>query len=216
MNPKISQKITNHLLSGEEGVALAIVMLISALLLGLGLALSTNTILETGVSSNNERRIAAFYAAQIGLERTVRDFRNNYTVNNLLANQQVLYSQISVADSGINAANYTVTVTRRDSPVGSPMAPFPIFYIVTSEGRQVSPNASASVSSVQLQQTLSVTPLTLANFTLFYNTFAWSVSFQSTFRLSGRLAVNDPGGVHIDRTTIIGHSINAGKFHPFL
>jgi Tfp pilus assembly protein PilX len=204
MNIKLLQNISDLLRSRREGFALPIVILVSALLLGLGLALSTNTILETGVSANNERSVVALYAAEVGLERAISDFRTNYTVTTVPANGAVLYNQTAVAYAG-NTSNsdYTVTLSRRDSPAGSPISPFPIFYTIRSVGRQLGASATASASTAMLEQTVSVSPTTLAVYTLFYDQFASGISFQSTFKLSGSLAVNEMSGVRIDKNTQI-------------
>jgi hypothetical protein len=194
MNIKMLQKIRIFCRSRKDGFALPIVLLVSALLLGLGLALSTNTILETGVASNNERSAIALYAAEVGLERAIANFKTNYVTTNVPADGATLYNQVPVTYSG-NTSNsdYTVTVTRRNAPAGSPLAPWPVFYTITSVGRQVPLNGNASISTAALQQTLSVTPNTLAVYALFFDQFAGTLSFQSTFRLTGNLAVNQTG-----------------------
>ena len=201
--------------SGEQGMALPMVLLVSVLLLGLGLALNTNSMFEVEVASNHEREALAFYAAQTGLERAIDGFRTDYTVNTLPAGGAVLYNQTPVSYPGSTVtADYTVTVGRRDSPSGTVIYPYPIFYTITSVGRLVPANANARPSSVILTQTLSVTPRTLANYTLFYDQFAGALAFQSTFRLAGRLAVNDLGGVNTYAgTTINGDFYSAGPIN---
>jgi hypothetical protein len=215
MNIRTSRKIRGFLQSREDGIALPLVILISALLLGFGLALSTNTLMETEISSNNLRGTVAFYAAQMGMERAIDAFRTTYTVDTLPANGAVLFNQTPVEYPGSTAnADYTVTISRRDSPTGSFIYPYPIFYILTSVGRQVPSNSTGHVSNVILQQTLSVSPRTLANYTLFYDEFSGALSFQSTFRLSGKLAVNDLDGVNAYAgTTINGDFYSAGSIN---
>ena len=63
----------------ESGVALVMVLLVSALLLGIGLALSTNSMLELDIASNHQRQTVAWYAAEMGLEQGINGFRTNYT-----------------------------------------------------------------------------------------------------------------------------------------
>jgi hypothetical protein len=46
-----------------------------------------------------------------------------------------------------------------------------------------------------------VAPRTLANYALFYDTFGSLLSFSPFFKLTGRLAVNDLGGVNVTPTT---------------
>jgi hypothetical protein len=192
MNIKYFQNIKDFLRSREEGVAMPMVILISALLLGFGLALTTNTVLETGVTSNNERSIVAYYAAEIGLERAINNFRTSYSITSVPADGATLYNQEAVSYSG-NTSNsdYTVTVSRRDAPVGSPIAPFPVFFTIRSVGRQLPLNTTASTSTATLEQTVSVTPTSLAVYTLFYDRFAGTLGFQNTFRLTGSLAINE-------------------------
>ena len=204
----------------ESGVALVMVVLISMLLFGLGLALSMNSMFETEVTSNHEREALAFYAAETGLERAINGFRVNYTTSNLPEDGTKLFDKVAVSYTGSTvSADYTVTIGRRDSPAGTPIAPFPIFYTITSVGRLVPSNSNARSSSVTLSQTVAISPRTLANYTLFYDTFQFLLAFQSTFRLAGRLAVNDPGGVNTFRdTTINGDFYSAGpinKTYPF-
>ncbi len=193
----------------ESGVAVVMVLLVSVLLLGLGLALSTNSMIELDISSSHQREMLAFYAAETGLERGIDGFRTNYTTATLPADGAVLFNQTSVAYSGSNqTSDYTVTVARRDAPASSPLSPYPIHYSIKSVGRQVPSNALIQPSAVTLVQTLCVTPRTLANYTLFYDQFDYDLAFQSTFRLSGRLAVNDTRGVN----TYLGTTIN-GDFY---
>jgi hypothetical protein len=196
----------------ESGVALLTVMLVSVLLLGLGLALSMNSMVELEISSSHQREMVAFYAAETGLERGIDGFRSNYTVSTLPADGVVLFNQTRATYPASNVtADYTVTVARRDSPAASPMAPYPIHYTITSVGRFVPSNSKAQASSVTLLQTVCVSPRTLANYTLFYDSFGFELAFQSTFRLSGRLAVNDPSGVHAYKdTTVNGDFYSAG------
>jgi len=200
----------------ESGVAAVMVLLISVLLLGLSLALSTNSMLEMDISSNHQREMVAFYAAETGLERGIDGFRTTFTVDTLPMDGDVLFNQTAVtfSDSNNQTADYTVSVARRNAPIGSPISPYPIFYTITSVGRYVPANANVQASSVTLEQTLCVTPRTLANFTLFYDSFGFELAFQSTFRLSGRLAVNDPTGVNTyPDTTINGDFYSAGPIN---
>ena len=199
----------------ESGVALLMVLIVTVLLLGLGMALSTNAMLETEITSNHDRELLAFYAAQTGLERAIDGFRTNYTATTLPVDGTTLFTNTQVSYHGSNVtAYYTVTVARRDAPVGSPIAPFPIFYTITSVGRLVPANVSARASSVTLSQTVCVSPCSLANFTLFYDTFGFELAFQSTFKLAGRLAVNDPGGVNTyPDTTVNGDFYSAGPIN---
>jgi Tfp pilus assembly protein PilX len=204
----------------ESGVALLMVLIVTVLLLGLGMALSTNAMLETEITSNHDRELLAFYAAQTGLERAIDGFRTNYTVNTLPVDGATLFTDTQVSYPGSKVTStYTVTVARRDAPVGSQIAPYPIHYTITSVGKLVPANTAARVSSVTLSQTLCVSPRSLANFTLFYDTFGFELAFQSTFKLAGRLAVNDPGGVNTyPDTTVNGDFYSAGpitKYPPF-
>lgn len=197
----------------ETGVALIMVLLVSTLLLGFGFSLSTNSMFEADIASNHQREQVAFYAAQTGLERAIDGFRTNFTVNNLPADGAVLFNAVNLAVQDVTdlRGDYTVTLARRDSPAGAPIAPFPIHYTITSVGRFLPANANAQPSTATLTQTVAVSPRTLANYTLFYDDFNFEVSFQSSFRLSGRLAVNDPGGVRCARgTTIDGDFYAAG------
>jgi hypothetical protein len=196
----------------ESGVAILMVLLISVLLLGLGLALSTNSMIEMDISASHQREMVAFYAAETGLERGIDGFRTNYTVTTLPADGAVLFNQIRASYPGSNlTADYTVVVARRDSPAVSPLTPYPIHYTITSVGRFVPSNPRAQPSSVTLLQTVCVSPRTLANYTLFYDEFEFELAFQSTFRLSGRLAVNDTRGVHVfTDTTVNGDFYSAG------
>jgi hypothetical protein len=191
------------------------VLLVSVLLLGLGLALSNNSMLETDISSSHQREMTAFYAAETGLERGIDGFRTNYTTTTLPADGTVLFSQVGVTYPGSHlSADYTVSVSRRDAPASSPLSPYPIYYSIRSVGRQVPLNALVQPSSVTLVQTVGVTPRTLANFTLFYDQFDYDLAFQSTFRLAGRLAVNDTRGVNTYLgTTINGDFYSAGPIH---
>ncbi len=200
------------LFKDEHGVALPMVLLVTVLLLGLGLALSTNSMFEVEVASNHERESLAFYAAQTGLERTIDGFRTDFTVANLPNDGAVLFDHTGVSYPGSSVtADYTVTVARRDSPMGTTIFPYPVFYTLTSVGRLVPANPNARASSVTLSQTLSVTPRTLANYTLLYDQFNGALAFQSTFRLAGRLAVNDTRGVNTySGTTINGDFYSAG------
>jgi hypothetical protein len=193
MKIKMLQKIKAFCRSRKDGFALPIVLLVSALLLGLGLALSTNTILETGVASNNERSATALYAAEVGLERGIAKFKTDYITTNVPADGATLYQEAVTYSGNTSNSNYTVTVSRRNAPAGSPLAPWPVFYTITSIGRQLPANATASTSTATLQQTLSVTPTTLAVYALFFDQFAGTLGFQSTFRLTGNLAVNQLG-----------------------
>ena len=199
----------------ESGVAIVAVLLVSILLLGMGFALSTNSMFESDVSSNHQRALVAFYAAEAGLERGIDGFRSSYTVNNLPADQAVIFNRTPVTHPGINlTADYTVSVARRDAPIGSPLSPYPIHYTITSVGRFVPSNTRVQASSVTLSQTLGITPRTLANFTLFYDRFDYDLAFQSTFRLAGRLAVNDTRGVNCyNDTTINGDFYSAGPIN---
>lgn len=199
----------------ESGAALVIVLLVTVLLLGLGMALSTNSMFETEISSNHEREVLAFYAAQAGLERAIEGFRTDYTVNTLPEDGAVLFNGTAVSYPGSTlTARYTVRLARRDSPSGTQIFPFPVHYTITSVGEQVPANAGARVSSVTLTQTVCVSPRSLANFTLFYDQFDYDLAFQSTFRLAGRLAVNDTRGVntYMD-TTINGDFYSAGPIN---
>ena len=196
----------------ESGVALVMVLLVAALLLGIGLALSTNSMLELDIASNHQRQTVAWYAAEMGLEQGINGFRTNYTTTDLPADGTVQFNQQPVSYPGLNqAGDYTVTLARRDSPASSPISPYPIFYTITSVGRFVPSNQSVQPSSVTLTQTLAVSPQTLANWTLFYNQFGFDLAFQSTFTLAGRLAVNDLGGVNVwAGTTVNGDFYSAG------
>jgi hypothetical protein len=151
----------------------------------------------------------------MGLERGIDAFRSTYSVSTLPADGNVLFNQTRVTyPNSSQIADYTVSISRRDAPVGSSQYPYPIFYTITSVGRYVPANTQVTASSVTLQQTLSVTPQTLANYTLFYDTFDYDLAFQSTFRLSGRLAVNDTGGVNTySSTTINGDLYCAGAIN---
>lgn len=202
----------------EQGAALVIVLLVTLLLLGLGLALSTNSMFETEIAGNHEGELEAFYAAQTGMERAIDGFRTNYTVSTLPADGAVLFQDTPVTYPGSTIpAKYTVSVARRDSPSGTQIFPFPVFYTITSVGTLAPANVNASASSATLAQTLCVSPRSLANFTLFYDTFAYDLSFQSTFRLAGRLAVNDPNGVNTyPDTTINGDFYSAGPINQTL
>lgn len=201
-------------LGDESGVALVMVLLICVLLFGMGLALSTNSMIESDISSNHQREMIAFYAAETGLERGINGFRTDYSVDSLPGDGAVLFHQTPVSYPGSHVtADYTVDVARRDSP-SSPVAPYPIHYTIRSVGRFVPANTEVQASSVTLQQTLCVTPRTLANYTLFYDQFDYDLAFQSTFRLAGRLAVNDPRGVNTySGTTVNGDFYSAGPIN---
>jgi len=199
----------------ESGVALVMVLLVSVLLLGIGLALSTNSMFELEIASNHQRQMVAWYAAEMGLEQGINGFRTSYTTSSLPADGAVVFNRQSVSYPGLNqTGDYSVTLARRDSPASSPIAPFPVYYTVTSVGRYVPSNANVQPSSVTLTQTLAVSPQTLANWTLFYNQFGFDLAFQSTFTLTGRLAVNDPNGVNCYAgTTINGDFYSAGRIN---
>ena len=200
----------------QSGVALVMVLLVTAILLGIGLALSTNSMLELDIASNHQRQAVAWYAAEMGLEQGINGFRTNYTTGNLPADGTVVFNQQPVSYPGLNQnGDYTVTLARRDSPASSsPIAPYPVFYTITSAGRFLPSNPNVQPSSVTLTQTLAVSPQTLANWTLFYNTFAFDLAFQSTFTLAGRLCVNDPHGVNVYLgTTINGDFYSAGPIN---
>jgi hypothetical protein len=199
----------------ESGIALVMTLLVCTLLLGLGMSLSTNSMFELEIASNHERQSLAFYAAQTGLERAIDGFRTDYTISTLPADGDVVFNQTPVSYSGSTVtADYTVTVSRRDSPLGTVIYPFPVFYTITSVGRLVPANTNINPSTAVLAQTLSVSPRTLANFTLFYDQFPGPIAFQSTFRLSGRLAVNDPNGVNTyPSTEVSGDFYSAGAIN---
>ena len=212
----IPYKSKSSFLKDETGaVALVMTLLVSMLLLGLGLASNTNSAFEVEVASNHERQTLAFYAAQTGLERAIDGFRTDYTVSTLPTDGSTIFNQAAVSYPGSTVtADYTVSVARRDSPAVTPIYPYPIFYTLTSVGRQVPANTSARASAVTLSQTVAVSPRTLANYTLFYHEFAYSIAFQSTFKLTGRLAVNDLGGVNTySSTTINGDFYSAGPIN---
>ena len=200
----------------ESGaVALITTLLISVLMLGMGLASNINSAFEVEVASNNERQTLAFYAAQTGLERAIDGFRTDYSISNLPSDGGVIFNEVDVSYSGSTVtADYTVSVARRDSVAISPIYPYPIFYTITSVGRQVPANSTARVSNVTLSQTLSVTPRSLANYALFYDIFPYTLSFSPFFKLSGRLAVNDLGGVNVSTsTTVNGDFYSAGAIN---
>jgi hypothetical protein len=201
----------------ESGAAMIMVTLAAALLLGIGLALSTNSMLEMDISSNHQRQVVAWYAAEAGLEQGISQLRAIDTsdpLHPLPADKATLFIQQPIQCEGLNlnlAGDYTVTLARRDSPASSPIAPYPIFYTITSVGRFVSSNPTVQPLSVTLTQTVALSPQTLANWTLFYDTFGFDLAFQSTFTLAGRLAVNDQGGVTVwDGTTVNGDFYCAG------
>jgi hypothetical protein len=189
--------------------------LVTMLLLGLGLALSTNSMFETEIAANHQREVLAFYAAQTGLEKAIDGFRTNYTVDTLPGDGAVLFNDTPVSYPGSTlTAKYTVIVARRDSPSGSQIYPFPVHYTITSVGKLVPGNEQARGSEVILTQTLCVSPRSLANYTLFYDQFDYDLAFQSTFRLAGRLAVNDPRGVNTYAgTTVNGDFYSAGPIN---
>jgi Tfp pilus assembly protein PilX len=199
----------------ESGVAMVMVLLVTAILLGIGLALSTNSMLELDIASNHQRETVAWYAAETGLEQAINGFRVDYTTVDLPADGTVVFNQQPVSYPGLNqTGDYTVTLARRDSPASSPISPYPIYYTITSVGRYVPANTNVQPSSVTLTQTLAVSPQTLANWTLFYNQFPYDVWFQPTFTLAGRLAVNDPAGVNcVQGTTINGDFYAAGPIN---
>ena len=206
---------TRHLKDETGAVALVVTLLVSMLMLGLGLASNTNSAFEVEIASNHEKQTLAFYAAQTGLERAIDGFRTDYTTTNLPADGGLLFDKVAVSYPGSTVtADYTVSVARRDSVNLSPIYPYPVFYTITSVGRQVPANSTARVSSVTLSQTLAATPRTLANYALFYDIFPYTLSFSPFFKLSGRLAVNDLGGVNVSTsTTVNGDFYAAGAIN---
>ena len=206
---------TRHLNDETGAVALVVTLLVSMLMLGLGLASNTNSAFEVEIASNHEKQTLAFYAAQTGLERAIDGFRTDYTTTNLPADGGLLFDEVAVSYPGSTVtSDYTVSVARRDSINLSPIYPYPVFYTITSVGRQVPANSTARVSSVTLSQTLSATPRTLANYALFYDVFPYTLSFSPFFKLSGRLAVNDLGGVNVSTsTTVNGDFYSAGAIN---
>jgi hypothetical protein len=180
------------------------VTLVSMLMLGLGFALTTNSAFEVEIASSHERETLAFYAAQTGMERAIDGFRTSYTTASLPADGAVIFNQTPVSYSGSTVtADYTVSLLRRDSPAGSFIYPYPIHYTISSVGRLVPANSGARPSSVTLTQTVSVSPRSLANYALFYDQFSSTLSFSPWFRLAGRLAVNEAGGVNVSTTTTV-------------
>ena len=203
-NPNLVTKLKCFGLKDESGVALLMVLLVSLLLLGTGLSLSVNSMFEVEVASNHERELLAFYAAQTGLERAADAFRNSYTTANLPGDGAALYTDTAVSYRGSTVtSNYSVSVARRNAPASFFMAPYPIHYTITAIGRLVPANTAARVSSATLTQTVSVSPRTLVNFALFYDTFPRTLFFSDFFKLTGRLAVNDLAGVAVTPATKI-------------
>src|SRR5687767_13332089 len=195
----------------ESGLALIMVILVSVLLLGLGLSLSVNSMFEVEVASNHERELLAFYAAQTGMERAIDTFRSSYNTTNLPADGAALYISTPVSYTGSTVtSNYSVSVARRNAPGTSPMLPYPIHYTITSIGSLVPGNVNARNSSATLTQTVSVSPRTLANYALFYDTFSSTLAFSNFFKLTGRLAVNDNVTVSTS-TTVNGDFYAAGS-----
>jgi hypothetical protein len=183
-------------------MALIMAILVSVLLLGIGLSLGVNSMFEVEVASNHERELLAFYAAQTGMERAIDTFRSSYTTTNLPADGATLFTTTPVSYSGSTVtSNYSVSVSRRDAPGTSPMLPYPIHYTITSVGSLVPGNTAARASTATLTQTVSVSPRTLANYALFYDTFATTLAFSNFFKLTGRLAVND--NVTVSATTTV-------------
>lgn len=199
--------------SDEDGIALPMVLLVSTLLLGFALALTANALMETEIASNDQREATAFYAAETGMERAINAFRATYTVNNLPADGATIFDHVQVSYAGnTQVSDYTITVSRRDST--GEMAPFPIFYTLNCLGRQVPANNTIQPATVTLQQSLSVTPRNLANWTLFYDEIDGGLSFQSTFKLKGSLAINDLRGVNVYAgTKIDGDFYSAGAIN---
>src|SRR5688572_29449707 len=194
----------------ESGIALIMVILVSVLMLGLGLSLGVNSMFEVEVASNHERELLAFYAAQTGMERAIDTFRSSYNTTNLPANGAMLYTSYPVSYTGSTVTSaYSVSVARRDAPGSSPMMPYPIHYTITSVGSLTPGNAMARVSSATLTQTVSVSPRTLANYALFYDTFSTTLAFSNFFKLTGRLAVNDDVTVSVN-TKVNGDFYAAG------
>ena len=185
-------------LDDESGLALLMVLLVSVLLFGLSLSIVVNSMFEVEIASNNERGLLAFYAAQTGMESAVNLFRNSYNTTNLPGDGATLYNNIAVSYTGSTVtSNYSVSVARRNSPVGSPMAPYPIHYTISAIGRLVPANSTARVASATLTQTVSVSPRTLAHYALFLDTFPFTLFDYPYFRLTGRFAVNEPAGVAV-------------------
>jgi hypothetical protein len=136
------------------------------------------------------------------METAVETFRTSYNTTNLPADGAALYTNIAVSYSGSTVtSDYSVSVARRNAPAGSPMAPYPIHYTISAVGRLVPSNTTVRVASATLTQTVSVTPRTLANYALLYDTFPSTLSFSPFFKLAGRLAINDPAGVVVTPTT---------------
>ena len=197
----------------ESGVALIMVLLVSAILLGIGLALSTNSMLELDIVSNHQREAVAWYAAQTGLEQSINGFRTNYTTNNLPADGTVEFNwqPCPIRDS----TRPETTRSRWHAATPRPVHPYhPILSITQSRASAATfpPTQPFSPRAVTLTQTLAVSPQTLANWTLFYNLMDYDVWFQTTFTLAGRLAVNDLRGVNcsLDGTTVNGDFYSAG------
>jgi hypothetical protein len=201
--------------SNESGIAVIMVLIITAFLFSLGFALSTNSMLESDISANHQREMVAFYAAETGLERAIDGFRSSYTKDTIPLDGAIIFNQSTITYPGSSmTADYTVSVARINAPAGSPISPFPVYYTITSVGRFVPTSSRAQKSSVTLAQSVCITPRTLANYTLFYDQFDYDLAFQSTFRLAGRLAVNDTRGVHIwGDTTVNGDFYSAGPIY---
>lgn len=62
--------------SSEAGVALIAILLIVALLMGLGAALTTSTTMDIGLRSAFDRTTKGFYAAESGLNRAMGNYRD--------------------------------------------------------------------------------------------------------------------------------------------
>jgi Tfp pilus assembly protein PilX len=208
----IEPKIRSSALRDESGIALVMVLLVAVLMFGFAFALSTNSMFEADIAANHERETSSFYAAQTGLERAIYTFQNSYVVNTIPADGAMIFNQVGVqSPSGNPPCDYTVTVNSVNAPAGAPYFPFPILYTITSTGRSVPANENIQPSITVLTQTVSVSPQTLANYTLFYDQFADVVSFQSTFVLNGRLAINATGSTRFSSgTTINGDLYCAG------
>jgi Tfp pilus assembly protein PilX len=203
-NPILVTKLKCFGLDDESGIALLFALLVSVLMLGLSLSLLMNSLFEVEIASNHERGRLAFYAALTGMERAIDAFRNSYNTTNLPEDGAALYTNTAVSYTGSTVtSNYSVSVARRDAPATSIMAPYPIHYTITSTGSHVPANTAARVSSATLTQTVSVSPRTLANFAGFWDEFPYTLSFSPFFKLTGRLAVNDPAGVNVTPSTSI-------------
>lgn len=91
---------------GQRGVALIVVVLILALLMGLVGALTTSTSMDSGLRGAFARSTNGFYAAESGLNRGMGDYRNIFLSFNTPNSSDFAQKTISI---GTRTVNYQIT-----------------------------------------------------------------------------------------------------------